>query len=118
MKVIQSNLASVNNLLEISLLEKYKNHVSQVKRVFEAFYAALSGIFRALGILRSKLESNENASRALYEAAALLKTIFYEKKFVFYDPVQILEFLECFEFFDKFVLYIHSVSHIEVTNLS
>lgn len=115
MKVVSCSLSSVPSLLESLLLEKYEPHISPIRSVFEAFYEVLDQIFKELIRLREKLQNNENGVAAIDEAGGLLRVTFGEQKLAFYEPDALAEFLDGYAMFDKFRLYIHSVSHIEVS---
>ena len=115
MRVISCHLSAVPDLLESLLLEKYKSHIHPIQCVFDAFYEVLDQIFKELIRLKSKLKNNENGVAAIDEAGGLLRATFGERRLTFYEPDALIEFLDGFSMFDKFHLYIHSVSHIEVT---
>jgi hypothetical protein len=114
MEVTYCSLSDVPQLLESLLLEKYEPHISPIRSIFNAFYKVLDQIFDELLRLRESLKNNENGVAAIDEAGGLLRAAFGERKFSFYEPEALMEFLNGIGMFDKFRLYIHSVSHIEV----
>ena len=114
MKVVRGRLSETVDLFEKRLLTKFEAHLSPLKKTFSAFFAILDQILILLSEFRKKLENHEAAIEALDEAVYLLRSSFLDRKFYFYHPVSLAEFLSLFSVFQKFGLYMHSLSHIEV----
>lgn len=114
MRVVKCSLFDVPSLLEKLLLEKYEPHVSPIRSIFQAFHKVIDMIFYELQELRKQIQNNENGVVAIEEAGGLLRAAFGDRRVSFYEPEAIDAFLDGLASFDKFRLYIHSVSHIEV----
>jgi hypothetical protein len=114
MNIISLKKEEVYDIFETLILDKYKHHIQEIKSIFMNIFSEISNMFLKLSNLKSQLKCYPNSVEAINNCATILKTIFYDKKWNYFDGEQINQFLYSFNSFDKFTLFLHSVYHVEV----